>query len=186
MLGGYMREVVRPRLLILTAGFLSALLVCATAMPSAASAGGSKSAGNGYVSWKTAADVVRGLKAHGFTCKRDGSTPDATQGFDLNGKPTSAITLVECDGYTVVLLNDLKKAHAIEKGQCKLLTAKDWTRLASTKGLTGKNFDVVSRADGQSFPAHAQPADFQRAFGGIVETDARYLTRMYGCKRPAA
>jgi hypothetical protein len=81
-----MREVVRPRLLILTAGFLSAVLVCATALPSAASAGGSKSAGNGYVSWKTAADVVRGLKAHGFTCKRDGSTPDATQGFDLNGK----------------------------------------------------------------------------------------------------
>jgi hypothetical protein len=181
-----MREVVRPRLLILTAGFLATVLLCASALPSAASVVSSKGAGNGYVSWKTAADVVRGLKAHGFTCKKDGSNPAATQGFDLNGKPTSAITFVECDGYAVVLLNDLKKAQAIEKGQCKLLTVKDWTRLASTKGLTGKNFDVVSRADNHSFPAHAQPADFQRAFGGIVETDARYLTRMYGCKSPAA
>jgi hypothetical protein len=181
-----MREVVRPRLLILTVGFLAAVLVCSSALPSAASVVRSKSAGNGYVSWKTAADVVRGLKAHGFTCKKDGSKPAATQGFDLNGKPTSAITFVECDGYAIVLLNDLKKAHAIEKGQCKLLTAKDWKRLASTKGLTGKNFDVVSRADNHSFPARAQPVDFQRAFGGIVETDAQYLTRMYGCKSPAA
>jgi hypothetical protein len=181
-----MRQAAHPRLLIGTAGILAVVLVWASALPGAAATPRSKAGGNGYVTWTTGADVVRGLKAHGFICKKDGSSPDVTQGFDLNGKPTRAITIVACDGYSVVLLSDLKKAHAIEKGQCRLLTAKDWTRLAKTTGLTGRNFDVVRRADGVAFPPHAQPADFQRAFGGIVESDAQYLTRMFGCWRPAA
>jgi hypothetical protein len=175
----------RSPFLVSSVGMLTAALVFATAGPSVGAGAIRHAGGNGYVTWKTASDVVRGLKAHGFVCKKDGSTPDATEGFDTNGKPTRAIIFVACDGYSVVLLTNLKKAHAIEKAECKSTTAQDWDRFALTKGLTGKNFDVVSLADNHSFPPHAQPADFQKAFGGIVETDAQYLTRMYGCKRPA-
>ena len=163
---------------------ISAVLACAT--PGVAVAAPSATGGNGYVSWKTSADVVRGLKAHGFTCKKDGTAPDVSPGIDMNGKPSKALALISCDGYTVVLVKDAAKAHALERAECKAATAEDWARFAVTKGLTGKNFYVISPADNHSFPAHAQPSDFQKAFGGIVETDAQYLSRMYGCKRPAA
>jgi len=155
-------------------------------IPAIASAAPTASGRNGYVSWKTAADVVRGLKAHGFTCKKDGTTPDVSWGLNMDGTTSRSIFLVHCDGYTVVLVKDPAKAHALERAECKAATAEDWARFEVTKGLTGKNFYVISPADNHSFPAHAQPSDFQKAFGGIVETDAQYLSRMYGCKRPAA
>ena len=163
---------------------IAVAVACAT--PTIAMAVPSATGGNGYVTWKTAADVVRGLKAHGFTCKKDGTAPDVSPGIDMNGKPSKALTLVSCDGYTIVLVNDAAKAHALERAECKAATAEDWARFAVTKGLTGKNFYVISPAENHSFPARAQPSDFQKAFGGIVETDAQYLSRMYGCKKPAA
>ena len=166
-----------------------ALFVCvgilATVTSGVASAGPAGAAPNGYVPWKNASDVVRGLTAHGFTCKKNGEAPDSHPGTNVDGKPSRAITLVDCDGFSVVLVKDPARAHANEKAECTSSTAEDWARMARSKGLTGKNFYIVTSADSLTFPAGHKPSDFQKAFGGIVETDAQYLARMYHCYPPA-
>jgi hypothetical protein len=167
-------------------GALVATVLCVGAGPSTAATVSPRATGNGYVNWKTPADVAGGLKANGFTCKKDGSLPEATPGYRVDGKPTRSITFMACDGYNVVLLRNVRKAHAIEKAGCRTATAADWDTMSATRGLTGKNFYVISSSADHSFPAQARPEDFQKVFGGIVETDAQFLTRMFGCRRPAS
>jgi hypothetical protein len=127
---------------------------------------------DGIVDWKTPKDAVADLAANGISCRGDGSEPGVSKGTDERGKPSNAIIFIQCDGFTVLLVRDVDRAHAIEKAVCESAPAKAWDSFDISEGLTGTNFYILSSNEDHHFPKNARLEDFQKALGGVIETDA--------------
>ncbi len=137
----------------------------------------------GAAAWTTPKDAIDGLAAAGFTCLADpAATPEVVSSVDHDGNPNDSAQIVTCDDYLVWLVSDQEELKAQDRLRCASpdVTAETWATWETWKSVDGSNFFVSS----YEWPATAQPEDFVKAFGGIIQTDAQYFEGI-GCKRPA-
>jgi len=135
--------------------------------------------GGSTAAWETPKDVIDSLKEAGFECKNGSEGPDVRP--PKGGDPSTAVV---CDGFRVTFWSDADTDAVGENVRmlCANSSQRDWDDWAGVPIVRADTWLVFPRGD---WPEQAEPEDFQKAFGGTVQTLTQLLESV-GCERPGS
>lgn len=119
--------------------------------------------GTGGASWSTPKEALDAVREAGFDC-----TPDETNFFlrdPIRGTDRESGSDLFCGGFTIALMSTEKDTTL----PCVPIPEEEVESTYWDEAITYGNGFVIFGQDG-TFPATAQPEDFQKAFDGTVAT----------------